>query len=82
MRTISEMEGLWAKVRQASDGVSKSPDVLIKDGAFRAGIRRSRWGARSPARVKNVVTDAAPGESRLGVSYAPRTSSRDIAASS
>jgi hypothetical protein len=70
--SVSNVDGFRAKVRYQSDGTSKYQDVLIKDSAFRVGDTKFTLTGNGKAQVKNVVTDAASGETYLDTAYATR----------
>lgn len=70
--TVSNVSGFHAKVRYQSDGTAKYQDVLIKDGAFRVGDTKFILTSNGKALIKNVVTDAASGQTYLDTAYASR----------
>jgi hypothetical protein len=72
--TISNVNGFHAKVRYQSEGVSKYQDVLIKDSAFRIGDTKFTLTDNGKAQIKNVVTDAASGQTYLDTAYATQSS--------
>jgi hypothetical protein len=71
--TVSNITGFRAKVQYQSDGASKFQEVLIKDNAFRVGDTKFALTANNTAVVKNVVTDAASGQTYLDQAYAKRS---------
>jgi hypothetical protein len=71
--TVSNVEGFRAKVQYQSGGTNKFQEVLIKDNAFRVGDTKFMLTANNKALVKNVVTDAASGQTYLDQAYAART---------
>jgi hypothetical protein len=71
--TVSNITGFRAKVQYQSDGTSKFQEVLIKDNAFRVGDTKFALTGRNNAVVKNVVTDAASGQTYLDQAYAKRS---------
>jgi hypothetical protein len=71
--SISNVNGFHAKVRYQSDGTSKYQDVLIKDSAFRIGDTKFMLTGNGKALIKNVVTDAASGQTYLDTAYATQT---------
>ena len=71
--TVSNITGFRAKVQYQSEGTSKFQEVLIKDNAFRVGDTKFALTGRNNAVVKNVVTDAASGQTYLDQAYAKRS---------
>jgi hypothetical protein len=71
--SISNVDGFHAKVRYQSDGTSKYQDVLIKDSAFRVGDTKFMLTGKGKALIKNVVTDAASGQTYLDTAYAAQS---------
>jgi len=71
--TVSNITGFRAKVQYQSGGTSKYQEVLIKDNAFRVGDTKFTLTGNNTALVKNVVTDAASGQSYLDQAYAKRS---------
>jgi hypothetical protein len=71
--TVSNITGFRAKVQYQSDGTSKFQEVLIKDNAFRVGDTKFALTGLNKAVVKNVVTDAASGQTYLDQAYAKRS---------
>ena len=71
--SIASVEGFHAKVRYESEGVNKYQDVLIKDNSFRIGDTRFTLTGKGKAQVKNVVTDAASGQTYLDTAYAAKS---------
>ncbi|GLH79638.1 hypothetical protein SSBR45G_45470 [Bradyrhizobium sp. SSBR45G] len=71
--SVSNVEGFRAKVRYQSEGVSKYQDVLIKDNSFRVGDTKFTLTAKGKAQIKNVVTDAASGQTYLDTAYATQS---------
>ena len=72
--SVSNVDGFRAKVRYQSEGVSKYQEVLIKDNAFRVGDTKFTLTAKGKAQIKNVVTDAASGQTYLDTAYATQSS--------
>lgn len=70
--TISNVTGFRAKVQYQSGGTNKFQEVLIKDNSFRVGDTRFTLAALGKAQVRNVVTDAASGQTYLDQAYASR----------
>jgi hypothetical protein len=68
--TVSDISGFHAKVRYQSDGTSKYQEVLIKDSAFRIGDTKFTLSGKGKAEIKNVLTDAASGQTYLDTAYA------------
>ena len=71
--TISNVTGFRAKVQYQSGGTNKFQEVLIKDNSFRIGDTKFTLTALGKAQIKNVVTDAASGQTYLDQAYAART---------
>ncbi|NOJ45001.1 hypothetical protein [Bradyrhizobium archetypum] len=71
--TISNVTGFRAKVQYQSGGTNKFQEVLIKDNSFRIGDTKFTLTALGKAQIKNVVTDAASGQTYLDQAYASRT---------
>ena len=71
--SVSNVSGFHAKVRYQSDGTSKYQDVLIKDSSFRVGDTKFMLTANGKALIKNVVTDAASGQTYLDTAYATQS---------
>ena len=71
--TVSNIAGFRAKVQYQSEGTSKFQEVLIKDNAFRVGDAKFTLTGNNTALVKNVVTDAASGQTYLDQAYAKRS---------
>ena len=71
--TVSNITGFRAKVQYQSGGTSKFQEVLIKDNAFRIGDAKFTLTAYNKALIKNVVTDAASGQTYLDQAYASRS---------
>jgi hypothetical protein len=71
--TISNVTGFRAKVQYQSGGTNKFQEVLIKDNSFRIGDTRFTLTALGKAQIKNVVTDAASGQTYLDQAYAARS---------
>ena len=71
--SVSNVSGFHAKVRYQSDGTSKYQDVLIKDSSFRVGDTKFMLTANGKALIKNVVTDAANGQTYLDTAYATQS---------
>jgi hypothetical protein len=72
--SIASVEGFHAKVRYQSEGVNKYQDVLIKDNSFRVGDTKFTLTGKGKAQIKNVVTDAASGQTYLDTAYAAKSS--------
>ena len=72
--SVSNVDGFRAKVRYQSEGVSKYQEVLIKDNAFMVGDTKFTLTAKGKAQIKNVVTDAASGQTYLDTAYATQSS--------
>ncbi|MGJ4917619.1 hypothetical protein ACQR10_10035 [Bradyrhizobium sp. HKCCYLRH2060] len=72
--SIANVEGFHAKLRYQRDGVNKYQDVLIKHNAFRIGDTKFTLTGNGKAQIKNVVTDAASGQTYLDTAYAIRSS--------
>lgn len=70
--TVSNVSGFHAKVRYQSGGTVKYQDVLIKDQAFRVGDTKFTLTSTGKAQIKNVVTDAATGQTYLDTAVAAR----------
>jgi hypothetical protein len=70
--TVSNVSGFHAKVRYQSEGTVKYQDVLIKDKAFRVGDTKFTLTGNGKAQIKNVVTDAATGQTYLDTAFAAR----------
>jgi hypothetical protein len=70
--TVSNVSGFHAKVRYQSEGTVKYQDVLIKDKAFRVGDTKFTLTGNGKAQIKNVVTDAATGQTYLDSAFAAR----------
>lgn len=68
--TVSNVSGFHAKARYQSDGTVKYQDVLIKDSAFRVGDTKFMLTSTGKALIKNVVSDAASGQTYLDTAYA------------
>lgn len=71
--TVSDVNGFRAKVHYQSAGISKYQDVLIKDNSFRIGDTRLTLTGKGKAQIKNVVSDAASGQSYLDTAYATQS---------
>ena len=71
--TVSNVTGFRAKVQYQSGGTNKFQEVLIKDNAFRIGDAKFTLSANNTALIKNVVTDAASGQTYLDQAYAKRS---------
>jgi hypothetical protein len=71
--TVSNISGFRAKVQYQSEGTSKFQEVLIKDNSFRIGDTKFALTANNKALIKNVVTDAASGQTYLDQAYASRS---------
>lgn len=71
--TVSNITGFRAKVQYQSGGTNKFQEVLIKDNAFRIGDAKFTLTANNTALIKNVVTDAASGQTYLDQAYAKRS---------
>lgn len=71
--TVSNVTGFRAKVQYQSGGTSKFQEVLIKDNGFRVGDTKFTLTANNKALIKNVVTDAASGQTYLDQAYASRS---------
>ena len=78
--TVTNVSGFRAQVRyQSSDGTSKYQSVLIKDNSFRVGdtkltlLKAATGTTAATATIKNVVTDAATGQTYLDTAFAART---------
>ncbi|KRQ94411.1 hypothetical protein CQ12_32775 [Bradyrhizobium jicamae] len=71
--TVSNVTGFRAKVQYQSGGTNKYQEVLIKDNAFRIGDTKFALTANNTALIKNVVTDAASGQTYLDQAYAKRS---------
>jgi hypothetical protein len=67
------VSGFHAKVRYQSEGTVKYQDVLIKDKAFRVGDTKFTLTGNGKAQIKNVVTNAATGQTYLDTAFAART---------
>jgi hypothetical protein len=67
---VSNVSGFHAKVRYQSEGTVKYQDVLIKDKAFRIGDTKFTLASNGKAQIKNVVTDAASGQTYLDTAIA------------
>jgi hypothetical protein len=72
--SVSNVTGFRAKVQYQSDGTNKYQEVLIKDGAFRIGDTKFTLASNGKAEIKNVVTDAATGQTYLDSAYATHSS--------
>jgi hypothetical protein len=72
--TISNVEGFRAKVQYQSGGTNKYQDVLIKDQSFRVGDTKFILTGTGKALIKNVVTDAASGQTFLDTARATHSS--------
>ncbi|WOH54020.1 hypothetical protein [Bradyrhizobium sp. sBnM-33] len=72
--TISNVTGFRAKVQYQSGGTNKFQEVLIKDLSFRIGDTKFTLSTLGKAEIKNVVTDAASGQTYLDQAYASRSS--------
>ncbi|WP_315812669.1 hypothetical protein [Bradyrhizobium sp. SZCCHNR2028] len=72
--SVSNVKGFHAKVRDQSEGVNKYQDVLIKDNALGIGDTKFTLTGNGKAQIKNVVTDAASGQTYLDTAYATRSS--------
>jgi hypothetical protein len=70
--TVSNVTGFRAKVQYQSGGTNKFQEVLIKDNAFRIGDTKFTLTGNNTALIKNVVTDAASGQTYLDQAYAKR----------
>jgi hypothetical protein len=68
--TISNVTGFRAKVQYQSGGTNKYQEVLIKDQSFRVGDTKFMLAGTGKALIKNVVTDAASGQTFLDTAYA------------
>ena len=71
--TVSNVAGFRAKVQYQSGGTNKYQEVLIKDNAFRIGDAKFTLTGNNKALIKNVVTDAASGQTYLDQAYATRS---------
>jgi hypothetical protein len=71
--TVSNVTGFRAKVQYQSGGTNKYQEVLIKDNAFRIGDAKFTLTGNNTALIKNVVTDAASGQTYLDQAYAKRS---------
>jgi hypothetical protein len=71
--TVSNVVGFRAKVQYQSAGTSKFQEVLIRDNAFRVGDTKFTLTGNGTALIKNVVTDAASGQTYLDQAYAKRS---------
>jgi len=71
--TVSNVAGFRAKVQYQSGGTNKYQEVLIKDNAFRVGDTKFTLTGNNKALIKNVVTDAASGQTYLDQAYANRS---------
>ena len=71
--TVSNVAGFRAKVQYQSGGTNKYQEVLIKDNAFRVGDAKFTLTGKNKALIKNVVTDAASGQTYLDQAYATRS---------
>ena len=71
--TVSNVVGFRAKVQYQSAGASKFQEVLIRDNAFRVGDTKFTLTGNGTALIKNVVTDAASGQTYLDQAYAKRS---------
>lgn len=71
--TISNVTGFRAKVQYQSGGTNKYQEVLIKDNAFRIGDTKFTLSGDNTALIKNVVSDAASGQTYLDQAYAKRS---------
>ena len=71
--TVSNVAGFRAKVQYQSGGTNKYQEVLIKDNAFRVGDTKFTLTGNNKALIKNVVTDAASGQTYLDQAYAKRS---------
>ncbi|UFZ04520.1 hypothetical protein LQG66_35955 [Bradyrhizobium ontarionense] len=72
--SVLNVDGFRAKVHYQSEGVSKYQEVLIKDNSFRVGDTKFTLTAQGKAQIKNVVTDAASGQTYLDTAYATQSS--------
>ena len=70
---VSNVTGFRAKVQYQSGSTNKFQEVLIKDNAFRIGDAKFTLTANNTALIKNVVTDAASGQTYLDQAYAKRS---------
>ncbi|MGC2775786.1 MAG: hypothetical protein WA418_09145 [Bradyrhizobium sp.] len=70
---VLNVDGFRAKVRYQSEGVSKYQEVLIKDNSFRVGDTKFTLTGQGKAQIKNVVTDAASGQTYLDTAYATQS---------
>src|SRR3954454_20873192 len=68
--TISNVTGFRAKVQYQSGGTNKYQEVLIKDQSCRVGDTKFMLAGTGKALIKNVVTDAASGQTFLDTAYA------------
>ncbi len=68
--TISNIDGVRAKVKYQSNGTVKYQEVLIKDNSFRLGDTRFTLTKVGQAQIKNVVTDPATGTTYLDTAQA------------
>ena len=71
--TVSNVAGFRAKVQYQSGGTNKYQEVLIKDNTFRIGDTKFALAGNDKALIKNVVTDAASGQTYLDQAYATRS---------
>jgi hypothetical protein len=71
--TVSNVTGFRAKVQYQGGGTNKYQEVLIKDNAFRIGDAKFTLTGNNTALIKNVVTDAASGQTYLDQAYAKRS---------
>jgi hypothetical protein len=71
--TVSNVVGFRAKVQYQSGGTNKYQEVLIKDNSFRIGDAKFTLTGNNTAQIKNVVTDAASGQTYLDQAYAKRS---------
>jgi hypothetical protein len=61
-------------VQYQSAGTNKYSEVLIKDNSFRIGDTKFTLANNGKAEIRNVVTDAATGQTFLDTAYASHSS--------
>ncbi|MBN8990833.1 MAG: hypothetical protein J0H42_21520 [Rhizobiales bacterium] len=71
--SVSNVTGFRAKVHYQSGATSKYQEVLIKDNSFRVGDTKFTLTNNGKAQIKNVVTDAASGQTYMDTAYATRS---------
>jgi hypothetical protein len=72
--SVTNVVGFRAKVQYQSEGTNKYSEVLIKDNSFRIGDTKFTLANNGKAEIRNVVTDAATGQTFLDTAYASHSS--------